>query len=236
MKILVTFFLFSLLACSCEKDATNIAVYYDSVTNFNWCAYDQIDCYGDSFTLGAGTWSYPSQLAAAAGKTVNNYGVGGESSSQVLTRYKANPNHDNPTIIWVGKNNSWETDRILSDIAEMIPPHQLFFIVTTWGTNAVTDWKGDPTQTWGGMLNYVYTERSRRLVELYHNHTIYLLPLLQSHADGSPADSLAIVHNVCPISLDLDPVHLNTKGYTILVNEIMRRLAPCGNVKNLKQL
>jgi hypothetical protein len=52
-------------------------------------ALSTVTCWGDSLTAGAGSTSgltYPAQLATALGRTVNNRGIGGQTSTSIIAR------------------------------------------------------------------------------------------------------------------------------------------------------
>ena len=82
--------------------------------------------WGDSQTLGGAdgsTISYPSSLSSDLGVTVNNEGVGGNTSTQIAQRMLATPasfTAANCHAIWSGSNNPTEVNQILSDIASMV--------------------------------------------------------------------------------------------------------------------
>lgn len=78
----------------------------------------RINCFGDSLTAGT-AWgnklSYPAVLAGFTGLTVNNYGIGGESSFTVASRLGAQPFKTlRPTVIPPGAGS--ETEVALGDI------------------------------------------------------------------------------------------------------------------------
>jgi lysophospholipase L1-like esterase len=82
--------------------------------------------WGDSLTAGNEDGSgvtYPNALTAlySPTRTVVNEGVGGETSSQILTRFQALPASWNfPTLIWVGRNDSGSPATVIANVATMV--------------------------------------------------------------------------------------------------------------------
>lgn len=69
-------------------------------------------CFGDSLTAGTGSSSplggWPSQLRIAeAGRAVANYGVGGETASQIIDRFVADKVRSKywNVVLWIGRND-----------------------------------------------------------------------------------------------------------------------------------
>lgn len=82
--------------------------------------------WGDSLTAGnedgSGT-TYPNALAAIyiPPRTVQNQGIGGNTSSQILTRFQAAPSTwPLGTLIWSGRNNYSQSAQVQFDIATMV--------------------------------------------------------------------------------------------------------------------
>lgn len=77
-----------------------------SAVQANWY---NVATWGDSLTAGNedGTGvTYPNVLASLLNTTVFNGGVGGQTSSQILTRFQARPDlWGNFTVIWSGRND-----------------------------------------------------------------------------------------------------------------------------------
>ena len=66
---------------------------------------DSVTAWGDSMTPGT-TTGWPAQFAALSGTTMNARGVGGETSTQIKTRFMAeSARWGDFTIIWAGRNN-----------------------------------------------------------------------------------------------------------------------------------
>ena len=77
-----------------------------------------ISAFGDSLTAGAlGTnHSYPLACSLALGRVVNNFGIGGATSSQILTNLFAQTNLYGPILLCMGRNNYTDTNRVLQDL------------------------------------------------------------------------------------------------------------------------
>lgn len=77
--------------------------------------------WGDSLTAGSGGTPWTTQFNTLSGLTIVNYGVGGQTSTQVKDRMLANTaSHDDFTIIWVGRNNYSDPATVQTDVAAMI--------------------------------------------------------------------------------------------------------------------
>lgn len=88
--------------------------------------FGPLESWGDSLTAGnqdgSGT-TYPNVLATlyAPNITVANQGVGGQTSSQILTRFQAVPSTwGYGTLIWSGENNFNSGAQVQADIATMV--------------------------------------------------------------------------------------------------------------------
>jgi len=105
-------FLFLLaLACNVATDVgfstRNITAWGDSLTD------------GQPFTRAE---AYPARLAALfPDRIVLNQGVGGETSSQILARLRADTSHRHDvTVLWMGRNNYADPARVESDVAAAV--------------------------------------------------------------------------------------------------------------------
>ena len=110
MKLPRSFFLF-VLACtgttSVGFSTGNITTWGDSLTD------------GQPFTRAE---AYPTRLAALfPDRIVLNQGVGGETSSQILERMRADTSHRHDvTVLWMGRNNYTDPSRVVADIAAAV--------------------------------------------------------------------------------------------------------------------
>lgn len=87
----------------------------------------QVACWGDSLTSGnsfanpGNAVNYPNVLATTSTLAAYNGGVGGDTSTQILTRFLAVPNSfPLKLIIWSGRNNFATPLVVKADIASMI--------------------------------------------------------------------------------------------------------------------
>lgn len=111
-KILIIFLLFFIVASA-------------QATNGLWrsAKFIVLTAWGDSLTQDGGGITYPQALSAlyTPARTVQNQGIGGEGSSQILVRFLALPTTwGNGTLIWSGRNNYQNSAQVQSDIATMV--------------------------------------------------------------------------------------------------------------------
>ncbi len=88
-----------------------------------------IGAWGDSLTLGDEDYTgytYPNLLNQyLPGPNVRDFGVGGQTSSQIASRFlAASSTWPWFTVIWAGRNNLTATGTVLSDIASMVAKTQ----------------------------------------------------------------------------------------------------------------
>ena len=91
-----------------------------NITESGW-ATRNITAWGDSLTDGlpfTRAESYPTHLGALLpDRTVTNEGIGGQTSTQILTRMRADTTHRHDiTVLWMGRNNITDPARIESDV------------------------------------------------------------------------------------------------------------------------
>jgi hypothetical protein len=84
-----------------------------------------ITAWGDSLTEGqpfSCAEAYPAHLAALLpDRVVLNEGAGGETSSQILARMRADTSHRHDiSVIWMGRNNYADESQVESDVAAAI--------------------------------------------------------------------------------------------------------------------
>lgn len=182
-----------------------------------------IACWGDSLTAGAGGTPYPTDLQAdprIGKRTVLNGGVGGQISSQIKARFLADPQEfGDLTIIWAGRNNYGDPDTIKADIAEMVDRLTTDRFLVLSILNARTEPKGGP-------LHDTIVKLNRDLADRYKDRYLDVRSALAAAYDKSKPDDVADHDNdVIPSSLRSDGVHLNSAGYRFVANMVLNCLS-----------
>lgn len=114
------------------------------VTAYDLCAW------GDSLTAGNGGRPYPTSFSDLYGaQSMYNGGVGGDTSTQIKTRFLAAGAMHNTQVIWAGRNNFGSPTTVQSDIAAMIAalPHDRYLVLSILNQNASTEWSGSANYT-----------------------------------------------------------------------------------------
>jgi len=178
-----------------------------------------VACWGDSLTAGAGGTPYPSDIALSplcAGRNVMNGGVGGETSSQIKRRFLAAPEHfGDLVVIWAGRNNYDDSDTVKADIAEMVDQLTTDRFVVLSVLNMQTEPKG------GGSLATI-NRLNQDLAKRYQGHYLDVRTTLVNAYDKSSAQDIADHDSDCtPSSLRSDKIHLNTAGYQLVSNMVL---------------
>jgi lysophospholipase L1-like esterase len=94
------------------------------ITDTGWST-GNITAWGDSLTDGqpfTRAESYPTQLSVLfPDRVVTNEGIGGETSTEILTRLLADTTHRHDvTLLWMGRNNLEDPSRIRADVAAAV--------------------------------------------------------------------------------------------------------------------
>lgn len=170
---------------------------------------------GDSLTAGAGgagtTW--PGHFATLTGYLVTNGGVGGETSTQIKTRYLADPSKQGyHAVFWAGRNNFTDAPQVRADIAAMIAAHgsNRYLVLSVLNQSTEPAGSGSHTQilALNASLSALYGPR-------YIDVRGYLINSALAAVGIPPTaqDLLDIAADVVPSSLRSDNIHLNASGY-----------------------
>ncbi|HWD87937.1 MAG TPA: SGNH/GDSL hydrolase family protein [Mucilaginibacter sp.] len=201
-----------LLLFSCKKEADKVA------------PDDQIGAWGDSLTFGQGCTdgeSYPSDLQRLSNIKVMNYGISGQTSTQIRDRMLADPTHQQAMIIWAGRNNYGYAEQVKADIDAMVKKmgNKHYLILGITNGDEWNEWKGNP-----GYQSIISLNSD--LATIYGDHFIDIRSYLVSNFDKtSQADSANLVNDVVPVSLRSDFLHLNDKGYQLVAQKIYEKIA-----------
>lgn len=179
-------------------------------------------CWGDSLTQGAGGKPYPEvlrELPDFAGVTVFNGGIGGQTSKQIRQRFlAAEDKFGDQIIIWAGRNNYSDPDAVLADVAAMVEQVKTdrYLVLTVLNMN--TEVKGS------GSYN-VIMDINRALLARYGEHCLDIRQALVNASDSqNPQDSSDRERDVPPNSLRSDGIHLNAAGYRFVAEQIANYL------------
>lgn len=185
---------------------------------------DVMICWGDSMTAGNGrddTW--PLYLRSRIGIDTENKGAGGETSTQIRTRFVAENSHKREwiNVFWMGTNDS---------------PHVNGWAATLANIAAcVADLNGDQrflvlgvTVADGSVPPSYVDDLDVTLAGLYGERFVDIRAYLQSYGDGSANDNADIAVGLVPRSLRSDTIHLNGRGKQIVVKCLSEKLAALG--------
>lgn len=182
--------------------------------------------WGDSLTRGSGssgsTHTYPYLLAAVSRHYVDNYGVGGETSTQIKTRMLADTaKHIYPTIIWAGRNNYTSQATVEADIAAMVAAlgHTRYLVLSVLNQDTALEYSGGSEYAKIAALNAAL---SATYGARYVDVRSYLVSLY------NPLDAQDVIdhgHDVPPTSLRSDGLHLNDAGYQAVADKVFQSVS-----------
>lgn len=186
--------------------------------------------WGDSLTFGTGATNYQKAhpyIAANAGtrgRWYYNGGVGGETSTQIKTRLLA-ANADYlaaTTVIWAGRNNYTDPTTVKSDIAAMIAAigHDRYLVLSVIN--------GDYANEYIGQSDYqTIVNLNTDLAALYGARFIDVrTPLVAAGAPaGSNPSATDYAHDVPPVGLRFDNIHLLDAAYAMVGNAVYAKLS-----------
>lgn len=150
----------------------------------------------------------------------NDGAVGGETSSEILTRFLAAPEtHDTPTLIMSGHNSVVADDangtQIKSDITTMTDDLDVlgtdYRVLTLIANSGWTNPSGAYT-TLIAVNSWINTTYGSKAVDIYAH--------LRTKGDGSANDIADVAAGVMPRSLQADTIHLNRRGKDFMLDYI----------------
>lgn len=185
------------------ENLTNIAMWGDSLTA---AVYDNVD--------------------SISGVAVYNGGVGGETSSQIMTRFNADSTkRTHMNIIWIGRNDDWSNSstptslksRVASAIETLTSAgnsgRYLVIGVTISAVSGeyIGQLNGDRIRTYNSEMAALYGSKFLDLNTVWVN----------AYDSGTPQDVIDFGNGVPPSSLRSDTVHPNSAGETFLAQQIV---------------
>lgn len=185
-------------------------------------SYTYVLGWGDSLTQGAGGFgtTYETTITGITGFTVVNNGVGGETSTQIKTRFLADTgNLDKSVIIWAGRNNYLDPTTVKADIAAMVAAlsHTRYLVVGIINGNYPSEYINQSGWTTIQQLN-------ADLKAIYGKRFVDIRPYLVSLHDNSAQDLIDFANDIPPNSLRADNIHLTGTGYTRVGEYLNQRL------------
>jgi len=177
-----------------------------------------IECWGDSLTpiISTSENNWTTALTRKYGRIEPN-GVGGETSTQIKTRFIADTAQSKHAhIIWAGNNNVTDAATVKADIAEMVAliGHDKFIIVGV----ILGDY---PDRYIGGVNRPAIDQLITDLGNTYPDNFINMHSILHAGYDsGIPQDVIDHDNGVTPSSLRTDDVHLNEAGQVFVSDAI----------------
>ncbi|MDR3709454.1 MAG: GDSL-type esterase/lipase family protein [Capsulimonadaceae bacterium] len=181
-----------------------------------------ISCWGDSLTAGAGGTPYPADLQSdpsVGQRKVANGGVGGQTSTQIKERFLAAPEKfGDLVVLWAGRNNYGDRETVEADIAEMVDKLSTDRFVVLSVLNMTTEPKGGPALAAIDTLNHDLANR-------YKGHFLDVRSaLVEAYDKSNPQDVADHDADVTPTSLRSDKIHLNTAGYRFVAERVLSYL------------
>lgn len=178
-------------------------------------------CWGDSMTAGNLGDAWPLYLRAHAGIYSENKGAGGETSTQIRTRFVAETGRRREwiNVFWMGTNdnpavNTWGPT--LANIAACVADLDERYLVL------------GVTVADGGLDPAYVDDLDATLAGLYGDRFVDIRAYLQSYNDGSGNDLADIAAGLVPRSLRSDTIHLNGRGNQLVAKCLDAKLAALG--------
>ena len=176
-------------------------------------------CYGDSLTAGVGATGVKQQwvpiVANRLGRAAYNGGVGGETSSQILTRIEAEAEwtgyggDDVIRCFWLGRNNYSSGAQVQSDIAVAVaafPAGSKYLVLSICNGEYSNEYTGQSGHTAMVALN-------ASLAATYGDRYLDVRSYLVGEYDpNTPQDVTDYGRDIVPSTLRADNIHHNDSG------------------------
>ena len=174
--------------------------------------------WGDSLTAGSGGTPWPKQFNALSHVDVAIFGFGGKSSTDIKNLMLSDTLHNNDfAVIWVGRNNYYQNDTVVADVAAMVG----HLTSTDYLILGVTNGSYGGYEVRGGDGWKFITELNTRLGSIYGPRFIDVrADLVAQYDPSSPQDALDFGTDTVPTSLRYDQGHLNTRGYGVVAQSV----------------
>lgn len=184
-----------------------------------------VSAWGDSLTRGSGArpgGGYPEQIAAVAGRVVENHGIGGQTGDQILARMvEADDLDERVVIIWAGRNDvdGANTEAIVETVGRMVALTD----ATHYLVLSLTNGQSEPR----GTANYeTIVAVNARLAEIHGDRFVDVRSALVAVPD--PSDTAAADGDYVAGMLRSDDIHFNDIGYQIVADAVLTRLETLG--------
>jgi lysophospholipase L1-like esterase len=181
----------------------------------------RLSTWGDSLTAGAGaspaTRAYPQMLGRLANRQVRNGGIGGDTSTQIRTRFFAAATYlrDWTQVFWCGRNNPSATSTVVGDVQAMVNtlPHGRFLVLSILN-------RSDGTENTGSTALNNILATNAALAAAFPAQYVDIRSRLVS-ASGGTGDAPAA-------STSADGLHLNNQWYEWVAGQVRDELAARG--------
>lgn len=150
-----------------------------------------------------------------------NRGVGGETSTQIKTRFLAQPElRDRIQVFSAGRNNFNQTQIVLADIREMVDSvkkrHNRYVVLS------VPNGGGEPSG--GTQYNQIKAINDSLAIEYGEHYLDWRAYIVSQYDPSIPADVTNHSQDIPPLSKRNDSLHFNNRGQDLQAKFIYNRL------------
>jgi lysophospholipase L1-like esterase len=202
-----------------EADRRSLVDYFDG--------NKQIQFWGDSMTLGLGTGvtaSFPTRVSYQLHRVISNKGVGGETSSQILTRFQADASE---RTRWINVWQSGENDTLTGGL-DTIKAAIASFAGGVQGSGRYLILGATMAAGSGTITAENLDDLDDYLLATYGSRFVDYRAYLQARNDGSVDDLADVAAGLVPRSLRSDTVHLNDLGYQYMADVVCAAIRSLG--------
>lgn len=202
-------------------EKTTINAFYGGV--------NAIVCWGDSLTagLGATVAGWVPRLGQSLGRVVVNNGVGGETSTQIITRFSADLTATKSWIntLWTGQNDNY----LLNNWSDTLAAVNTFINTNIANNNGKWLVFGTTMPSGGAVITQAGLDRLDAILTAncgarFVDERAYLM----SKNDGTAGDLADVAAGLVPRSLRSDNIHLNDIGYQHVADLVRSKIIELG--------
>lgn len=172
--------------------------------------------WGDSLTAGTGATGLETRWTTLLARSYHpdrhfvNFGIGGETSTQIATRMLADTAYKAATtIIWAGRNNYTDPTTVKADIAAMVAS------LTTTRFLVLSVLNGNYASEYSGQSGYnTIVQLNTDLAAVYGTSFLDIrTPLVASYDAGTPQDVTDFGRDIPPSTKRFDEIHQDDDGH-----------------------